>query len=384
MKIDLVMWTYNSANSLKKSLPSIEEAIDRENVCHKIAVDGGSSDQSRTILDRYGWTVKAAQRKGIPYQANEALTMVDTPFFAAFEHDIILNPKWFDRTSRIAESDDRTGAAQGLRLYVGSKTMQAFEAWMYRAKRIPAWSFSIDNTLFRTEAVKRAGGFPIEDPASADTILRENLFKLGYRWLTDSTLISGHYRKNFLEQLKHQAKSFELAKYSWSSSPETSSAPRRFISLLGGNPIHVLNMTLQSRMLRVPLAWYTLRLQRGLYLALPHENKAVRAVPMDDWYLTKFVRAATSSRRSVRGANREADNSHSADKTCTWCGQSAGFAYSVPQDWENILPKLRPGIGRVFFACSDLHAEKIASKIFKDAFDYVTFSPPMRLKPGGT
>src|SRR5205807_9993025 len=83
------------------------------------------------------------------------------------------------------------------------------------------------------------------------------------------------------------------------------------------------------------------------------------------------------------GANREPDNSHLADKTCTWCGQRAGFAYSVPQDWENILPKLRPGIGRVFFACSDLHAEMIASKIFKDAFDYVTLSPPTCLKPGG-
>ena len=129
-------------------------------------------------------------------------------------------------------------------------------------------------------------------------------------------------------------------------------------------------------MLRVPLAWYTLRLQRGLYLALPQENKAVRAVPMDDWHLTNFVRAVTKSRRSVGGANREPDNSHLADKTCAWCGQRASFAYSVPQDWENILPKLRPGIGRVFFACSDLHAEMIASKIFKDAFDYVTLSPP--------
>ena len=376
MKIDLVMWTHNSASSLEKSLPSIGNSIDPKNVCHRIAIDGGSVDESRAVLSRYDWTVKEAQRKGIPYQANEALAMVDTEFFAAFEHDIILNPKWFESTSRIVTSDRRIAAVQGLRLYAGSKTMRAFDEWMYRAKRIPTWSFSIDNTLFRTEAVKQAGGFPVEDPASADTILRKNLFKLGYRWLTDNTLISGHYRKNFLEQLRHQAKSFELAKYSWSSSPETRSTPRRFISLLGGNPIHVLNMTLQSRMLRVPLAWYTLRLQRGLYLALRQENKAVRAVPMDDWYLTNFLRGVTKSRRSVGGANREPDNSHLADKTCTWCGQRAGFAYSVPQDWENILPKLRPGIGRVFFACSDLHAEMIASKIFKDAFDYVTLSPP--------
>jgi len=366
------MWTYNSANSLEKSLPSIEKAIDRENVCHKIAVDGGSSDQSRTILDRFGWTVKEAQRKGIPYQANEALTMVDTPFFAAFEHDIILNPKWFDRTSRIVESDDRTGAAQGLRLYVGSKTMRAFEAWMYRAKRIPAWSFSIDNTLFRTEAVKRAGGFPIEDPASADTILRKNLFGLGYRWITDSALLSGHYRKDFLEQFKHQVKLFELARYYWSSSPQDRSVPRRFISLLGGNPTHVLGMALQSSMLRVPIAWYILRLQRGLYLAFPHENKAARRVPMDLWYLTYFLKTVLSSRLTLPTAGEGIDNLASTGKNCAWCGQSAGFSYSVPRDWGNILPKLHPGVGRRFFACSDSHAERIAEKIFKDAFEYVT------------
>lgn len=371
MKIDIVMWTYNSARALEKSLPSIENAINSENVCHKIAVDGGSVDESRTILDRYGWTVKAAKRKGIPHQANEALAMVDTQFFAAFEHDIILNPKWFERTSRMMGADDRTGAAQGLRLFVGSKTMEAIEEWMYRTKRIPMWSFSIDNTLFRTEAVKQAGGFSVEDPASADTILRKNLFRLGYRWLTDNALLSGHYRKNFLEQFKHQMKSLELARYYWSSSPENSGFPRRFISLLGGNPKHVLKMALQSRMLRVPLAWYILRLQRGLYLVFPRDAKTVKPVPMDDWYLTNFLTAVAFSGKGLGDSERYGEDVHSADRMCMWCGQRAEFVYSVPEGWEKILPKLRPGIGRTFLACSDLHARKVADKIFKAAFDYM-------------
>jgi glycosyltransferase involved in cell wall biosynthesis len=372
------MWTYNSAEALERSLPSIKSAIDEESVCHRIAVDGGSIDGTQAILNQYGWTVLNAPKKGIPLQANQALAMVDTEFFAAFEHDIILNPRWFERASRIVRSDERIGAAQGLRLYAGSKTMRAFEEWMYRANRIPIWSFSIDNTIFRTEAVKRVGGFPIEDPASADTILRKNLFRFGYRWITDYTLLSGHYRKNFPEQLKHQVKLFELARYSWSSSPEGSSVPRHVVSLLGGNPIHVLSMTLQSRMLRVPLAWYILRLQRGLYLSLPHENKAVRPVPMDDWYLAIFLKAVTNSRTSLGDASSRVGeiDSSSSTRTCTWCGQRAWFGYSVPRNWGNVLPTLRRGPGRKFFACSDIHAEKIAEKIFKDAFDYVTPSHP--------
>jgi glycosyltransferase involved in cell wall biosynthesis len=367
------MWTYNSADALERSLPSIKGAIDEESVCHKIAVDGGSRDETQAILNRFGWTVVNAPKKGIPLQANYALGMVDTEFFAAFEHDIILNPKWFERTSRIVGSDQKIGASQGLRLYAGSKSMQAFEEWMYRTNRIPIWSFSIDNTLFRTEAVRRAGGFPIEDPASADTILRRNLFRFGYRWITDYALLSGHYRKNFSEQLKHQVKLFELARYSWSSSPEGNSVPRHIISLLGGNPIHVLNMTLQSRMLRVPLAWYILRIQRGIYLSLPHENKSVMPVPMDDWHLANFFKAVTNSRTSLEastGAVGDIDMP-SKTKTCAWCGQGARFIYSIPRNWGNIRPILQRGTSRKFYACSDLDAEKVADKMFKDAFEYV-------------
>lgn len=354
------MWTYNSAKALEKSLSSIKNAINETNVCHRIAVDGGSIDGTQDILSRYGWTVVNAARRGIPFQANQALAMVDTGFFAAFEHDIILNSNWFDRISGIVDSTPRIGAAQGIRLFAGSKAMKAIEEWLYRAKRIPVWSYSMDNTLFRTDAVKDAGGFSYEDPASADTILRRNMFRIGYRWVTDNALISGHYRKDFLEQIKHQTKSFELARYYWSSSPQGGSLPRRIVSLLGGNPVLVLDMARQSRMLRIPIAWYILRLQRGIYLNLPHENKAVVPVAMDDQHLRQFQKVVTDS-----------SESYPQHHPCKWCTQATGFVYSVPTDWGNILPRFHPGIGRKFHACSDEHAMKIAERIFKNAFDYV-------------
>ncbi len=375
MKIDLVTWTYNSAKTLDKSLASIEQAIPEDNICHKIAVDGGSRDKTPAVLDQYGWSIERVPKKGIPYQANHALGVVDTKFFASFEHDIILNPNWFERTSKVMDSDETTGAVQGIRLYSGSKSMRAIEEWQYRAKLIPVWVYSIDNTLFRTEAVKRAGGFSDECMASADGILRRNMFRLGYKWITDNFLISGHYRRNFFEHFKHQIRAYQLATYFWSYNPESSSAPRRLISMLGGNPKHVLNMTLQSRMLRVPPAWYILRLQKGLYLNLPHQNKSMKVVAMDDWYLTKFKKAVTNSSERLHDSyagHEENRLSVPAQNPCVWCSQRPTFVYRVPLEWVNILPKLQPGIGKRFFACSDDHAEKIAEKIFKDAFDYVT------------
>ncbi len=375
MKIDLVMWTYNSARTLEHCLASIARAVPEENICHRIAVDGGSQDETAKILHKYRWAVEKTPKKGIPHQANHALQMVDTDFFASYEHDVILNPNWFERTSRIIRSDDTIGAVQGVRLYSGSKTMRAIEQWQYRAKLIPLWVYSTDNNLYRTEAVKLAGGFSDECMASADGILRRNMFKIGYKWITDYTLVSRHYRRNFLEQFKHQMRAYELARYFWSYNPENSRL-KRIISTLGGNPVHVLNMTIQSRMLRVPLAWYILRLEKGLYMnILAHENKSVRAVAMDEWHLSRFRETVRSSARPVdisyvRGTNHvSSDSPHNA---CIWCGERAVSIYRVPKDWGNIQPKLQPGIGRRFYACSQAHAEKTAEKIFKDAFEYVT------------
>ena len=361
MQIDLVTWTYNSAKTLDKCLASIDEALPQENICHKIAVDGGSADRTVEVLGHYGWRVERAPKKGIPYQANRALELVDSEFFGCFEHDIILNPNWFQRTSKVINSDQTVGAVQGVRLYMGSKTMQSIEEWQYRAKLTPVWVYSIDNTLLRTKAVRSAGGFSDECMASADGILRRNMFKLGYKWITDKTIISGHYRKNFFQHFKHQMKAIELARYYWSYNPETASLPRRLFSTLGGNPKYVLQMTLQSRMLRVPLAWYILRFQKGLYLNLPHETKAIKPVAMDHWYLEEFQRAVKASRTSVATNN-----------PCAYCGLGTGTVYGIPPDWVLILPKFQQSIGKRFHACSDAHAEKIAEKIFKDAFEFIT------------
>jgi len=371
MKIDLVMWTYNSERTLDRCLGSISRAIPEEKVCHKIAVDGGSTDQTSEILENHGWQMRQPSRRGIPYQANYALQLVDTKRFAAFEHDIVLNQDWFERTSRIICKDVTIGAVQGIRLYTGSHTMQAIDEWMYRTKRIPAWSFSIDNTLFHTEAVRLAGGFSNECMASADNILRRNLFRLGRKWITDNSLISGHYRRNFFEQFRHQLKSLELARYYWSGSIDEGRGAKRAISLLGGNPAHALRMTLENRMLRLPLAWYLLRFQRSIYLSLPHGDKRVRSVAMDDYYLARFMHLVMDSARNGVAHNSLDDPYFASHPRCLWCGNDARTSYLIPRDWINIRTMLGTRIHNTFYACSRSHTIMITEKIFKTAFDYV-------------
>jgi len=365
------MWTYNSSKTLETCLSSIDRAIPSEAICHKIGVDGGSEDSTADTLRRYGWTVEKSPRKGIPYQANYGLQLVDAPFFAAFEHDIILNPRWFARTSSLIISAETIGAVQGLRLFTGSKTMTAFDAWRYHTNRIPYWTWSIDNTFFRTEAVRRAGGFSDECMVSADAILRKNMFKLGYNWITDNTLISGHYRKNFLDHLRHQAKLFRLANYYWTSDSEDPSRLKRAISLVGGNPLNAVRMALDSRMLRILPAQYLISLQAAFYVNLfPLQNKKKRRIPMDDWFLGEFKRQVSSSKHYSTVVFKI--KNPIAERNCTVCGKKSSFLYTIPRNWGvNIVPKLRFRMRREFAACSEAHADIVADKIFKNAFDYI-------------
>src|SRR5206468_2697798 len=146
---------------------------------------------------------------------------------------------------------------------------------------------------------------------------------------------------------KHQINAAQLATYVWSSNPESGSLPRRLLSTLGGNPVNVLNMSLQSRMLRVPVAWYILRFEKGLYLSLPHQYKSVKRVAMDDWYLREFQRDVRSSAADIQSNAKNAVKS-----SCVWCAKQASFVYELPMAWGNILPKLHPRIGPRFAVCS--------------------------------
>ena len=115
-KIDLVMWTLNSAKTLPQTLKSIDKVIPKEYVNQKIIVDGHSTDGTQSIGKQFGWTVVDAVIVGIPYQANQALDNVKTELFASFEHDIILDAHWFNAVLKYVESDPSVAVAQGVRL----------------------------------------------------------------------------------------------------------------------------------------------------------------------------------------------------------------------------------------------------------------------------
>ena len=156
-KIDLVMWTFNSAKELPPTLMSIEKVIPKGQVNQKIIEEGHSTDETKNIGKKFGQKVIDAEKVGIPNQANQALDMVTTKFFASFEHDVILNHNWFPVVLKHLQTDAEVAVAQGVRVTTNLIFRKNEEASLDRNIRYT----SIDNNLYRTDVMKSLGGFDV-------------------------------------------------------------------------------------------------------------------------------------------------------------------------------------------------------------------------------
>jgi hypothetical protein len=82
----------------------------------------------------------------------------------------------------------------------------ALASWL-RGREMAAFTLgkTLDNTVYRTAAVRAIGGFPkLHSSAGVDTTLAYLLSQHGYRWLVDYDVQSVHLRKNLRQELSHQ------------------------------------------------------------------------------------------------------------------------------------------------------------------------------------
>jgi hypothetical protein len=123
--------------------------------------------------------------------------MVETDRYASFEQDIILHPRWWKTVSKLIEKP-KVAAAQGTR--VPDKPVIR-ELQLYRLRH-QAPVKSLDNTLHKTEIIRKAGGYTTRYGTAVDTHMIRRIEAKGYRWLVDPTLISDHIRKGIRAELR--------------------------------------------------------------------------------------------------------------------------------------------------------------------------------------
>jgi glycosyltransferase involved in cell wall biosynthesis len=212
-KVDLVMWTKNGAITLPYVLLQIDRVIPKEAIRNKIVIDDNSSDQTKLIASRLGWSVYPNDGKGISDGSNTALKYVESKSFVSFEQDILLSPHWWPNVPRLLNEKD-TAIASGIRL--PNKPLALRKLLEYNLEQYPKimedrdafhYGKTLDNTIYRTEIIKKMGGFPrfqkMSLHACVDNVLAKRVYDAGLKWKIDYSVKSLHIRKGLRDELRH-------------------------------------------------------------------------------------------------------------------------------------------------------------------------------------
>ncbi len=208
--LDLVMWTKNGAHTLPYVLRQIDHVIPKHVVGKKIIIDDNSSDNTKLIAGRLGWTVFPNDGKGISDATNTALSHVESDYFISFEQDILLSNDWWPNVPRLLEIKN-TAVASGTRF--PSKPLALRKLFEQNVEQYPrnledsdAFHFgkTLDNTIYKTEIIKDIGGFPrISLDACVDNVLAKRLYDSGFTWKVAYSVKSVHLRKGLFDELRH-------------------------------------------------------------------------------------------------------------------------------------------------------------------------------------
>ncbi len=197
-KLDVCIWTKNSARLLPQTLRRLEEVVPSQVINNKIMVDDHSEDDTIAIGRSYGWSVYTNPGRGVASGANEALRHVVTNYFISVEHDVLLALNWWPRVFENLLHDERTAISQGARVS-SNKTLYA----LYE-DRI-GLDDSLDNNIYRTDVIKRLGGFPSTCLVCTDVWLRKKVESAGYKWIIDPSVVSEHIRSGIMHHISHSA-----------------------------------------------------------------------------------------------------------------------------------------------------------------------------------
>jgi len=204
------MWTKNGANTLAPVLRRIGEVIPTDCVNKRLIIDDKSTDKTRQIAGSFGWQVIPNEGNGISDGANTALQHVETDYFASFEQDLFLSRDWWHKIP-LYFSDPKVAIASGIRFdyYPAAvKKIQEYTAEKYKVEDRPGRFFpyvkTLDNTIYRTRAIRRIGGFPkLPMSVGVDHALSQRIHQSAMLWKVDYKIHSIHLRQGLREEFEH-------------------------------------------------------------------------------------------------------------------------------------------------------------------------------------
>jgi glycosyltransferase involved in cell wall biosynthesis len=179
-----------------------------------IAIDDGSSDRSREILERYAASgsvvVLDGERRGPAAAINLGIRHASYPFVFQVDQDVVLHPGWMARLSSELE-DAGVAAAQGYyqapaNCSLWSRVMGLDLEQRYgRIEKPHVDHVCTGNTAYRLDALRAVGLFDEELGYGYDNDVSYRLARAGYRLVICRQATSTHeWREDFRGYVRQQ------------------------------------------------------------------------------------------------------------------------------------------------------------------------------------
>lgn len=226
------MWAKNGSKTLAPVLNRINHVIPEDQVQKRVLIDDRSDDDTREIAENLGWKVFLNEGKGISSGANTALRQVTSDYFVSFEQDLLLAKEWWHKIPILLE-DEAVAVASGVRIPQQPQALKKLQEYTFehyqqveRRKTDLLYGKTIDNTIYKTEVIRKLGGFPtLPVSVGVDHFLAKNVISAGFKWKVDYTVRSFHLRGGIRDELTH---------YYWYGANQ-----RRLSHMLYGAPLNL-------------------------------------------------------------------------------------------------------------------------------------------------
>jgi hypothetical protein len=113
----------------------------------------------------------------------------------SLEHDILLAKEWWPRIYENIAKDRQAAVSQGVRQPNNPASYAILSNQV---------EFSIDNNIYRTEVIRKLGGFPEKCSVHTDASLKSKVESAGFKWIIDPTVVSIHIRFGFRQEASHR------------------------------------------------------------------------------------------------------------------------------------------------------------------------------------
>jgi glycosyltransferase involved in cell wall biosynthesis len=200
MKVDVVVLTKNSEETLAECLDSIYENVP---VNRLIVVDGYSTDRTLEIVEKFDKkysNIVLVYEKGTRGKARQkAIELVKTEWFLFADSDVALCNEWFKKAKKLMQPD--VGAIWGIEVWSVLKNLTVLKLFERITMKIFGKRGGTHDLLVRREAVKDIQ-IPVDLHVYEDAYIKSWICNKGYKVISTYEPYCIHYRPAIVWTIK--------------------------------------------------------------------------------------------------------------------------------------------------------------------------------------